>query len=180
MPFSKPPKSKRMNRKKNLVPLSPVHPFRLKLVFFIFFLGLTGLLGRISWLQVFQSDLLEARARAVQTEKKRPLGTRRSILDRKGRLVALDEEKFRLWAHPRYFNFPGDSPSEVRTTKEVAMKIADILAIKDTRIISLIGGQSSGIKLAEGLDPEVAAEIKELRISGLDLEAYAERTHPQE
>ena len=70
-------------------------------------LGLSGLSFRVAWLQVFQSDLLEARARNVQTEKNSPLGTRRSILDRQGKLIAIDEKRFKIWAHPRYFNLPG-------------------------------------------------------------------------
>ena len=84
--------------------LSPLSEDRFKIVFLLLFLGLGGLSFRVGWLQVFQSDQLKAKAREVQTEKKIPLGTRRSILDRNGKLVAIDEKRFKLWAHPRYFN----------------------------------------------------------------------------
>ena len=89
--------------------LSPLSEYRFKIVFFLLVLGLGGLFFRVGWLQVFKSDQLKARARVVQTEKKNPLGIRRSILDRNGKLVAIDEKRFKLWAHPRYFNFPGDA-----------------------------------------------------------------------
>ena len=100
--------------------LSPLSDYRFRIVFFLLCLGLGGLFFRVGWLQVFQSDQLKAKAREVQTEKKIPLGTRRSILDRNGKLIAIDEKRFKLWAHPRYFNFPGDSFGTVRKPLEVA------------------------------------------------------------
>ena len=100
--------------------LSPLSEYQFRIVFLFLCLGLGGLFFRVGWLQVFQSYKLKAKAREVQTEEKRPLGIRRSILDRNGKLVAIDEKRFKLWAHPRYFNFPGDSFGTVRNPSEVA------------------------------------------------------------
>lgn len=63
----------------------------------------------MAWLQLVQAPDLEQRARQLQTQRTQPLGQRRPIVDRTGRLVAMDEKRFRLWAHPRYFNMPGDA-----------------------------------------------------------------------
>ena len=68
---------------------------------------------------------LEQRARQLQTQRTQPLGQRRPIVDRTGRLVAMDEKRFRLWAHPRYFNMPGDAPNLVRPAEDVAEVLAD-------------------------------------------------------
>ena len=51
-------------------------------------------------LQLVQTDALETRARQLQTQKSQPLGQRRPIVDRNGRLVALDEKRFRLGPIP--------------------------------------------------------------------------------
>ena len=124
------------------------------------------------------SDQLTNKAREVQTEKKKPLGTRRSILDRNGKLVAIDEKRFKLWAHPRYFNFPGDSFGTVRKPEEVAKLLSSPLSKSVNEILQEFGNYSSGIMLAEGLTQEKANEIKKLGISGIDLEAYPQRLYP--
>ena len=85
--------------------LQPLSQSRFRIIFFLLCLGLGGLFLRVGWLQLFQSDQLRALAREVQTEQKNPLGTRRSILDRNGKLVAIDERRFKIWAHPRYLTF---------------------------------------------------------------------------
>ncbi len=158
--------------------LSPLSEYRFRIVFFLLFLGLGGLFFRVGWLQIFQSDQLKAKARVVQTEKKSPLGTRRSILDRNGKLVAIDEKRYKLWAHPRYFNFPGDSYGTVRKPVEVAKLLASPLSKSVSELLQELGNYSSGVKLAEGLTKEKANEIKKLRISGIDLEEYPQRFYP--
>ena len=158
--------------------LSPLSEDRFKIVFVLLCLGLGGLFFRVGWLQVFQSDQLTNKAREVQTEKKKPLGTRRSILDRNGKLVAIDEKRFKLWAHPRYFNFPGDSFGTVRKPEEVAKLLSSPLSKSVNEILQEFGNYSSGIMLAEGLTQEKANEIKKLGISGIDLEAYPQRLYP--
>ncbi len=158
--------------------LSPLSEYRFRIVFFILCLGLCGLFFRVGWLQLLQSDQLKAKAREVQTEKKSPLGTRRSILDRNGKLVAIDEKRFKLWAHPKYFNFPGDSFGTVRKPVEVAKLLSSPLSKSVNEILKEFGNYSSGVKLAEGLTQEKANEINKLRISGIDLEAYPQRLYP--
>ena len=77
---------KKTLKRKTLAPLSQS---RFKIVFLLLCCGLGGLLFRIGWLQLFQSDQLRTLAREVQTEQKKPLGTRRSIIDRNGKLIAI-------------------------------------------------------------------------------------------
>ncbi len=162
-----------------VIPLEKVPSKRLWWVFFILCTGLVGLIGRMAWLQLVQTGDLESRARQLQTQKSQPLGQRRPIVDRNGRLVAMDEKRFRVWAHPRYFNFPGDELSHVRPADDVAETLAPVLAVPADRLKAQLAGRQSGIKLKEGIDPETAASIRALGISGLDLEAYPQRIYPQ-
>ena len=133
----------------------------------------------MAWLQVVQTGELESRARRLQTQTSATLGQRRPIVDRNGRLVAMDEVRFRLWAHPRYFNLPGDDPGLVRPPKDVVDLLARPLAQPAPQLLKQLGQRRSGVKLAEGLDPETAERIRSLGISGLDLEAYPQRVYPQ-
>ena len=165
--------------RRRVVPLEPVPVGRMRWVFALLCLGLFGLMGRMAWLQLFQAQALEARARSVQTQRTQPLGIRRPIVDRTGRIIALDEERYRLWLHPRYFNLPGDDPVLIRPPADVADRLAPLLSIPSTKILNQIGDRPSGIKLLEGLDPETAAAVRATGISGVDLESYLHRVYPQ-
>jgi cell division protein FtsI (penicillin-binding protein 3) len=142
-------------------------------------MGLLGLVSRMAWLQVIQTTELEAQARAFQIQRIQPLGARRSIIDRNGRLVALDEQRFHLWAHPNNFRFPGDDSQLLRKPVDVALKLSALVPQTTKELVDLIGDRSSGVRLARGLEPEVASEIKKLGISGLELEPYLQRVYPQ-
>jgi len=176
---TKPTRPGASRQRRRVVPLEPVPAGRMRSVFALLCLGLVGLMGRMAWLQVFQASELEARARLVQTQRTKPLGTRRPIVDRTGRLVALDEERYRLWLHPRYFNLPGDAPTLIRPPADVAARLAPLLALTEAEILKRIGDRPSGIKLIEGLDPETASTIRSAGISGVDLESYPHRVYLQ-
>jgi cell division protein FtsI (penicillin-binding protein 3) len=141
--------------------------------------GLSGLALRLAWVQVVQGPELLNRARAVQTQTINPLGRRRTIVDRQGSLVALDEERFTLWAHPRYFAFPGDDIGKLRSSLDVARKLSSVLAVPMADLVRTMDGRKSGVKLATDLDPETAQRVRQLGISGIDLEAYPQRVYPQ-
>ena len=169
----------RYKYRKDRSPLKVVPSHRLKLVFAMLCLGLTGLMGRAAWLQILKAPFLEARARSFQTEKNLPLGIRRSIIDRRGRLIALDEKQYRLWGHPRYFNFQGDLSGKLRHPTEVAEKLSTIIPISTDKLSSILVGKNSGVRISDGITVETAQKIKNLSISGLDLEPYPQRVYPQ-
>ena len=83
-----------LKKKFSISPLSPIPPFRLKLSFSILCFALIGLLTRVAYLQLIQGYVLESKARDNQTKKVEPLGKRRSIVDRRCRLLAFDEKRF--------------------------------------------------------------------------------------
>jgi cell division protein FtsI (penicillin-binding protein 3) len=166
-------------RRSRVVAIQPLPTGRLIAVYLFLSLGLAGLAVRLAWLQVIDTANLQSRARAIQTQSTKPLGKRRTIVDRTGRLVALDEERFTLWAHPRYFNFPGDDPQKVRRPDEVAARLSSVLAVPSEALLSTMAGRPSGVKLRSDIDPETAARIRRLGVSGLDLEAYPQRIYPQ-
>ena len=169
----------KISARRRVVPLEQIPATRMRWVFALLCVGLVGLMGRMAWLQMFQASELEARARSVQTQRTQPLGTRRPIIDRTGRLIALDEERYRLWLHPRYFNLPGDDPALIRPSADVAERLAPLLSLSSAEILKRIGNRPSGIKLLEGLDPETASAVRGAGISGVDLESYPHRVYPQ-
>lgn len=170
---------RRAGRHRRVVTLSAVPAARLWLVFALLAAGLGGLAVRLAWVQVVQGPDLQRRARAVQTQMITPIGKRRTIVDRQGRLVALDEERFTLWAHPRYFAFAGDDAGRLRSPLDVARELSTLLGVPMADLVRTMEGRRSGVKLATDLDPETAHAVSRLGISGLDLEAYPQRVYPQ-
>ncbi|MFM7549422.1 MAG: peptidoglycan D,D-transpeptidase FtsI family protein, partial [Cyanobacteriota bacterium] len=162
-----------------VVVLQPVPPGRLLAVYLLLAAGLVGLAARLAHVQLVDGPRLRARARAVQTPSITPIGKRRTIVDRTGRLVALDEERFTLWAHPRYFNFPGDDLQKRRSPAETAARLSTVLAQPRATLLATMGQRPSGVKLVTDLDPDTAERVRQLGISGLDLEAYPHRLYPQ-
>ena len=170
---------RRAGRHRRVVTLSAVPAARLWLVFALLAAGLGGLAVRLAWVQVVQGPDLQRRARAVQTQMITPIGKRRTIVDRQGRLVALDEERFTLWAHPRYFAFAGDDAGRLRSPLDVARELSTLLGVPMADLVRTMEGRRSGVKLATDLDPETAHAVSRLGISGLDLQAYPQRVYPQ-
>ena len=166
-------------KQRRVLQLKPVPTRRLWTVFLLMAASLSGLALRLAWVQVVQGPELLNRARAVQTQTITPLGRRRTIVDRQGSLVALDEERFTLWAHPRYFSFIGDDIGQLRSPLDVARKLSSVLAVPMADLVRAMEGRKSGVKLASDLDPETAQRVRELGISGIDLEAYPQRVYPQ-
>ena len=177
-PRQRPPQRPSGSRGGRVLDFRPVPSARLLAVYLILAAGLVGLAARLAWVQVVQGSQLLNRARAVQTQTIAPIGKRRTIVDRTGRMVALDEERFTVWAHPRYFNFPGDAPNSKRPPLDVAQKLAPILGLPVDALMATIGSRQTGVKLASELDPETAHRIRKLGISGLDLESYPQRIYP--
>lgn len=162
-----------------MIEIKPLSGRRMLAVYLVLASALGGLALRLAWLQVVDGQRLQARARAIQTHSVTPMGLRRTIVDRMGQLVALDEERFTLWAHPRYFNLPGDDPQLVRPPEDVVARLAVVLARPKEELLRTIGKLRSGVKLATGLDPDTAQHVRDLGISGLDLEGYPQRIYPQ-
>ena len=170
---------KSAGNRNRLLHLNPVPTARLIAVVSLLLIGLGGLAIRLGWLQVREGQKLEAKARQVQTEKLDPLGRRRSIVDREGRLLAIDEERVTVWAHPRYFHFPGDHPGQRRSTREVANRLAPLLGQDPDLLVARMGKQRSGVQLATNLEPSIGSRLKALRIDGIDFEHGPQRIYPQ-
>ncbi len=168
-----------MKKYKNIVHLMPLDQKRFKFLYIFSLLLIFCLFGRLIKLQVFNASDLQRKARLIQSSKTNSLKKRRSIVDRNNRLIAYDKPLYKLWAHPKYFNFPGDSNNRVRSIEEVTKKLSPIVNINDEILLGKFNKKMSGIKLLDRISEENAEKIKKLQISGLDLFKYSQRYYPQ-
>ena len=167
-----------MKKYKKIVRLIPLDQRRFKFLYIFSLLLIFCLFGRLIKLQVFNSSDLQRKARFIQSSKTNSLKKRRSIVDRNNRLIAYDKTLYKLWAHPKYFNFPGDSINRVRSIEEVTRKLSPILDINEEILLGKFN-KMSGIKIVDKLSEEKGEKIKNLQISGLDLFKYSQRYYPQ-
>jgi len=168
-----------MKKNKRIVHLVPLQPRRFKMTYIFFLILIFGLFGRLVNLQVFSASDLQKKARLIQFTKISSLKKRRSIVDRNNRLIAYDKPLYKLWAHPKYFNFPGDLTNTIRSIDEVVSKISPILNIKDELLLAKFENKMMGIELLDEITENQAKKIKNLHISGLDLVKYSQRYYPQ-
>ncbi len=168
-----------MKKYKKIVRLTPLDQRRFKFLYIFSVILIFCLFGRLVKLQVFNSSDLQRKARLIQSSKTNSLKKRRSIVDRNSRVIAYDKPLYKLWAHPKYFNFPGDSINRVRSIEEVTEKLSPILGIDDEILLRKFNNKMSGIKLLDKIAEEKAEKIKNLRISGIDLFKYSQRNYPQ-
>ena len=167
-----------MKRHKKIVKIDRLQNWRFK-VTYLFCLGIIFcLFGRLVNLQVFSSSDLSRRARSLQSYRINSLKTRRSIVDRNNRLIAYDKPLYKLWAHPKYFNFPGDSIKKFRTNEEVIKKLSPILELKEEFLLSKFNNMT-GVELLDQVTEDKAKKIRDLKISGIDLIKYSQRYYPQ-
>lgn len=168
-----------MKKYKKIVRLTPLDQKRFKFLYIFTLLLIFCLFGRLVKLQVFNASDLQRKARLIQSSKINALKKRRSIVDRNNRLIAYDKPLYKLWAHPQYFNFPGDSINKVRSIEEVTKKLSSILDINNEILVEKFNNKMIGIKLLDKISEEKAEKIKNLQISGLDLFKYSQRYYPQ-
>ena len=149
-----------MKKYKKIVNLVPLDQRRFKFLYIFSLLLIFSLFGRLVKLQVFNAADLQRKARLTQSSTTNSLKKRRSIVDRNNRLIAYDKPLYKLWAHPKYFNFPGDSIKKVRSIEEVAKKLSPILNLKEEILLEKFNNQMNGIKLLDKISEEKAAKIK--------------------
>ena len=168
-----------MKKYKKIVRIVPLDERRFKFLYIFSLIIILGLFGRLVKLQVFNASDLQKEARLKQSSKTASLKQRRSIVDRNERLIAYDKSQYKLWAHPKYFNFPGDPINRVRSIEEVVKKLSPILDLDEKILLEKFDKKMSGIKLLDEISEAKAEKIKNLKISGLDLFKYSQRYYPQ-
>ena len=168
-----------MKKYKKIVQIVPLDQRRFKTLYFFSLIILLSLFGRLVKLQFFNASDLQSKARLIQSSKSTSFKKRRSIVDRNNRLIAYDKPLYKLWAHPKYFNFPGDSINRLRSIEEVTEKLSPILDINGEILSSKFNNKKSGIMLLDKISEVQAEKIKNLQISGLDLFKYSQRYYPK-
>jgi cell division protein FtsI (penicillin-binding protein 3) len=143
---------------------------RIGLLFASFLLLLVLAVGRAAWVQGIQGGGLSADAQSQQMETVPVPGLRGSILDRKGRELAVSEDAVDVIA----------TPYQVKNPPQMARKLAPILHSSKGDILKNLDSGSSGFAyLARDVDLSAAGRIRKLGLTGVTTVPASRRTYPE-
>jgi cell division protein FtsI/penicillin-binding protein 2 len=143
---------------------------RIGLLFASFLVLLCLAFGRAAWVQGIQGGGLSADAQSQQTETVPVPGLRGSILDRKGRELAVSEDAVDVVA----------TPYQVKDPPRMADKLAPILHTSKQDILHALSGGSSGFAyLARDVDLQAAGRIRKLGLAGIATVPASRRVYPE-
>ncbi|HYQ12567.1 MAG TPA: penicillin-binding protein 2 [Solirubrobacterales bacterium] len=143
---------------------------RIGLLFASFLLLLVLGIGRAAWVQGVQGGGLTADAQSQQMQTVPVPGLRGSILDRKGRELAVSEDAVDVIA----------TPYQVKDPPQMARKLAPILHISKHDILKNLDSGSSGFAyLARDADLTAAGRIRKLGLTGVTTVPASRRVYPE-
>jgi cell division protein FtsI (penicillin-binding protein 3) len=143
---------------------------RLGLLFGCFLLLLAVILARAAWLQAVEGGSLSGEAQSQQVQEIVIPGSRGTILDRRGRELAVSEDAATVFA----------TPYQVKDPQETAHKLANVLDVSEDGIMESLADRDSGfayIAREVGLDDADRIEAMDLR--GIGLLPDSRRVYPQ-
>src|SRR5436190_6047158 len=143
---------------------------RIGLLFATFLLLLVLGIGRAAWVQGVQGGGLSADAQSQQMQTVPVPGLRGSILDRKGRELAVSEDAVDVIA----------TPYQVKDPPQMARKLAPILHSSKHDILKNLDSGSSGFAyLARDVDLSAAGRIRKLGLTGVTTVPASRRVYPE-
>src|SRR3954453_15380292 len=143
---------------------------RIGLLFASFLVLLCLAVARAGWVQGIQGAGLSADAQSQQTETVPVPGLRGSILDRKGRELAVSEGAVDVGATPYQLKDPERTPKQ----------LAPILHMSDADVLKALETGSSGFAyLARNVDLSAAGRIRKLGLAGITTVPDSRRIYPE-
>jgi cell division protein FtsI (penicillin-binding protein 3) len=142
--------------------------------------GLLILSGLLLVLHLFRLQILDGanlrdRAASQQIINVNELSHRRSMTDRNGAVLAIDQTVYVLYAHPMMFK---------QDIREIAETIAPILERSPSDLILSMSSGESGIPIQRDIPENLAKRLQDtIRLEGLDglqLDPYRQRLYPQQ
>lgn len=144
---------------------------RLIIVWGILLIGILLLLLNLFRIQILQASVLKERAKAQQVIYLNSTVPRRPIVDRLGTVLAIDQPVYTLYVHPIMFQ---------KGKYEVATMLAPIVKQTPEEIAQRLDEADSGIRVVDGLTEDLARQISNFQLDGVELVSEQQRLYPQQ
>ncbi len=141
-----------------------------RLLFFLCcaMLGYLLLLGRVAFIDFFQSERLQQLAYEQQTRDRLIMPKRGAILDRNGAGIALTET----------VNAVSVIPVQVKDKENTARFLAEMLELEYDAVLEKISQRVALVRIAAKVAPAVAAEIRKADYPGVKVDEDVQRVYP--
>ncbi len=149
----------------------PIPPWRSYFVLFLIVLGMIVLVGRVGYLQLYNSDFLQNQgeiryARTISIE-----GARGNILDRNGVVLASSQPARSIWADPQFVDM---------SDKAKLKDVAKILGMPAGELFDKLAknSQKNFVYLSRNRDLAVGEAVRELNVPGIGVSPESRRQYP--
>ena len=141
---------------------------RLLIFLFCSMFGYLLLIGRVAFIEFFQSASLQELAYEQQTRDRLITPKRGSILDRNGEGIALTET----------VNAVSVIPVQVVEKEKTAQYLAEKLELEYEAVLEKIQQKVALVRIKTKVEPELAAEIREAAYPGVEVDEDVRRIYP--
>jgi cell division protein FtsI (penicillin-binding protein 3) len=143
---------------------------RIRLLLAVLVVAFAATLGRAVWLQAVRAAPLSELALSQHRETVEIPAGRGTILDRRGRPLAIGEQATTIYADPR----------QIRNPRAVARAVERTLGIAADEVAARLADRSKGfVYVARKADPAAAAALARLGLTGLGFYPEERRSYPQ-
>jgi cell division protein FtsI (penicillin-binding protein 3) len=143
---------------------------RIRLLLAVLVVAFAATLGRAVWLQAVRAAPLSELALSQHRETVEIPAGRGTILDRRGRPLAIGEQATTVYADPR----------QIRNPRAVARAAERTLGIAADEVAARLADRSKGfVYVARKADPAAAAALARLGLTGLGFYPEERRSYPQ-
>ena len=142
---------------------------RIGLLFAVFLLAFSIVLVRAVWLQGVKGSSFASQANLQQSETIEVPALRGTVLDRRGRELAVSEDAVSIYA----------TPYQVKNPPQAAELLAPILDMDEDELLELLSVDSGFSYLARRVELPTARRIDRLRLAGIGELPDSRRTYPQ-
>lgn len=141
---------------------------RLLIFLFCSMFGYLLLIGRVAFIEFFQSASLQELAYEQQTRDRLITPKRGSILDRNGEGIALTET----------VNAVSVIPVQVVEKEKTAQYLAEKLELEYEAVLEKVQQKVALVRIKAKVEPELAAEIREAAYPGVEVDEDVRRVYP--
>ena len=141
---------------------------RLLIFLFCSMFGYLLLIGRVAFIEFFQSASLQELAYEQQTRDRLITPKRGSILDRNGEGIALTET----------VNAVSVIPVQVVEKEKTAQYLAEKLELEYEAVLEKVQQKVALVRIKAKVEPELAAEIREAAYPGVEVDEDVRRIYP--
>ncbi len=174
MALTFPPRARRRYAQRQLrrrSVLNAASKSRLVMVWGVLMFGIALLSINLLRIQVFQSSMLQERAKGQQMISTSAAVPRRPIVDRTDRVLAIDRPVYTLFVHPVMFK-----DDQVA----IAAALSPLVSKPAAELMKQFAEGETGVRIADFLTEDAAHRIQKLGMDGLDLEEQQQRLYPQQ